>query len=190
MKFEKLFSEYPFLESEELILKKIEHEDLEDFFILYSDDELFKYKPGKAKTNRETVDNIIDHYERDFNKKKTISLGIYLKKENLKLIGIGELFDFDQKTDVVTFGYTLNNRYWGRGFATRYSKMIVEFLINEVDVNRIQAFVMTENIKSQKVLERCGFVKEGLIRQGQFWKDKGIVDLFLYSILRQEYVDR
>lgn len=189
MNFDKLFTDYPYLESEELLLKKIEHADIDDFFELCSDEELFKYKPGKAKSNKETVDNMIEHYERDFNKKKTIFLGIYLKNENSKLIGLGEIFDFDKKVDTVTFGYTINKQYWGKGFATKYTRMILEFLVNEVEVNRIQAFVLPENIKSQKVLEKCGFVKEGTIRQGQFWKDKGIVDLIMYSILKKEYIN-
>ncbi|GAB6109527.1 GNAT family N-acetyltransferase [Fusibacter bizertensis] len=189
MNFDKLFTEYPYIESEALILRKIEHDDINDFFELCSDEALFKYKPGKAKTNKEAVDNMINHYERDFNKKKTIFLGIYLKNENSKLIGLGEIFDFDHKTNVVTFGYTINRHYWGRGFATKYTKMVLDFLINEVEINRVQAFVMPENVSSQKVLEKCGFVKEGIIRQGHFWKDKGIVDLIMYSILKKEYVN-
>lgn len=61
MSFDKLFAEYPYLESEALILKKIESDDIDDFFELCSDVDLFKYKPGKAKMNKETVDNMIDH---------------------------------------------------------------------------------------------------------------------------------
>ena len=48
-------------------------------------------------------------------------------------------------------------------------------------------FVMPENIKSLNVLKRCGFVEEGTIRKGYIWKDKGIVDLTLYSVLKEEY---
>ncbi len=46
---------------------------------------------------------------------------------------------------------------------------------------------MSENTKSHNVLERSGFVKEETIRQGNIWKDKGIVDLTLYSVLKKEY---
>lgn len=187
MKFDKLFATYPLLESEELILKKIAHDDIEDFFELCSDETLFKFKPGKAKSNKETVQNMIDHYERDFYKKKTVFLGIYLKKERSRLIGLGEIFDFDPKVDVASFGYTLKKDYWGMGYATKSTKMMLNFLMNEIEVNRVQAFVMPENEKSLKVLERCGFVNEGIIRQGFFWKDKGIVDLAVFSILRSEY---
>jgi ribosomal-protein-alanine N-acetyltransferase len=55
-----------------------------------------------------------------------------------------------------------------------------------IGINRIQAFVMPENIKSQNVLQRNGFVKEGTIRQGHVWKGHGVVDLILYSLLKTD----
>ncbi len=190
MNVDLLFEKYPYLESEDLVLKKIEHEDIDQFFDLCSDDVLFKYKPGKAKKNIKSVDNMIDHYERDFNKRKIVFLGIYLKAEAMKLIGVGEVFDFDKGTGGVTFGYTINRNYWGKGYATSYSKLVVDYLSNTIDVNRVQAYVMPKNEKSHHVLERCGFVKEGTIRQGHLWKDKGVVDLTLYSMLKDEYKGR
>jgi ribosomal-protein-alanine N-acetyltransferase len=36
------------------------------------------------------------------------------------------------------------------------------------------------------VLERNGFVKEGIIRQGHIWKGQGVVDLILYSLLESD----
>lgn len=185
MQYEKMFEAYPYLESEDLVLKKIEHEDLKDFYDLMSDEVLFKFKPGKAKKNEKSVDNMIDHYQRDFLKKKMIFLGIYLKSED-KLIGLGEVFDIDKKTSQVTFGYTLNRAYWGRGYATQYSKCLMDYLFNTIGINRLQAFVMPENIKSLEVLRRCHFTEEGTIRQGHFWKDKGAVDLTVFSVLKSD----
>ena len=190
MKLDLLFEKYPYLESEDLVLKKIEHEDIDQFYALCSDDVLFKYKPGKAKNNIKSVDNMIDHYERDFNKRKMLFLGIYLKSEAMKLIGLGEVFDFDKKASVVTYGYTINQDYWGKGYATMYSTMVLDYLFGTIEVNRVQAFVMPENKKSHQVLERCGFIKEGTIRQGHVWKDKGVVDLTLYSMLKDEFIGR
>jgi ribosomal-protein-alanine N-acetyltransferase len=46
---------------------------------------------------------------------------------------------------------------------------------------------MPENIKSQEVLKRNGFIKEGVIRQGHMWKGHGVVDLILYSLLKSDY---
>jgi [ribosomal protein S5]-alanine N-acetyltransferase len=188
MSSEALFNEYPFLKSDRITLKKIEESDLNDLYEIYSNENLFQYRPGKAKKNITSVKNMIGHFTRDFNKKKMIFLGIFLNDENEKLIGVGEIFDLNRRVNSITIGYTLNEDYWGNGFATETSKIIIDFLFQHIKVNRIQAFVMPENVKSKNVLLRNNFKKEGVIRKGEYWTDKGIVDLEIYSILKEEYI--
>lgn len=184
---DKLFGEFPFVKSNGLILRKIEISDLNDLYEIYSNENLYKFKPGNAKKNIDTVKNIIFHFERDFNKKKTIFLGIYLDDHSKKLVGVAEIFDVDDKVELVTIGYTLNESYWGKGIATKTVKLLLEYLFSEIDVNRVQAYVMPENVKSQKVLTRNSFIKEGTIRQGYIWTGKGRIDLELYSVLKGDY---
>jgi ribosomal-protein-alanine N-acetyltransferase len=90
---------------------------------------------------------------------------------------------------MITIGYTLNEGFWGQGYAAKTVKLIVNFLHNYIGINRIQAFVMPVNIKSSRVLLRNGFIKEGTIRQGAVWKGKGVVDLELYSLLKEDIID-
>jgi len=187
MFFESLYETYPVIESDDIVLKKIEDTDLDDFFAIHSNDEVHRYIPGKAKMNLKTVGNMISHYERDFDKRKMIFLGIYHKKSDSKLVGIAEMFDIDKKVEMITIGYRLHPGYWGCGIATKSTEMMVNYLFNKIQVNRIQGFVMPENIKSAEVLKRNGFTLEGTLRSSQYWKDKGVVDLQVYSILRSEY---
>jgi ribosomal-protein-alanine N-acetyltransferase len=103
------------------------------------------------------------------------------------IAAVAEIFDFDTKVSAVTIGYTLNQNYWGKGIASKTTSLLPDYLFNEIEVNRVQAFVMTENEKSKNVLLRNNFVKEGTIRQGNFWQGRGVVDLVLFSILKAEY---
>lgn len=187
MNYDLLFSEYPALEGEGIILKKIQEDDIDDFFAIHSSEKVYKFIPGKARKNVKTVKNMISHYERDFNKKKMIFLGIYMRSPNNRLVGIAEIFDVDMTSDMVTIGYRLNPEFWGRGIATVTTRILVNFLLEDIKVNRVQAFVMPENNKSADVLKRNSFEYEGTIRQGQFWKEKGIVDLQVYSLLAEDY---
>lgn len=181
-----LFSEFPSIETSEISLRKIEKSDLDNLYSIYSNKNLFKYRPSEAKKNKSTVENMISHFERDFNKRKTIFLGICLNEDLNKIIGVAEIFDFDAKVNMVTIGYTLNEDYFGKGIATKTVKVLLDYLFNTIQVNRIQAYVMPNNIKSKNVLERNHFTKEGTIRQGAIWTGKGIVDLDLYSFLRSD----
>jgi ribosomal-protein-alanine N-acetyltransferase len=66
--------------------------------------------------------------------------------------------------------------------------MLVTFLFNKVNVNRIQAEVMPANEASKKVLLKNNFMREGLISQASYWAGKGVVDLEIYSILKEGYI--
>jgi [ribosomal protein S5]-alanine N-acetyltransferase len=181
-----LFSELPFIQTSEISLRKIEKTDFDDLYEIYRNENLFKYRPSEAKKNKSTVENMISHFERDFNKKKTIFLGICLNENLKRVIGVAEIFDFDAKVNMVTIGYTLNENYWGNGVATKTVKALVDYLFNTIEVNRVQAFVMPNNIKSKNVLLRNKFTKEGTIRQGAAWSGKGIIDLEVYSFLKSD----
>lgn len=182
-----LYSTYPYLLSARLVLRKVEETDLDDLFEIYSNERLFSHRPGKARKNRSTVRNMIGHFSRDFHKQKALFLGIALKSEESKLIGIVELFDYDKRVNAVTIGYTLNEVYWGRGYATEATALLVDFLFDTIGIHRIQAYVMPENDRSRNVLRKNGFTLEGTIREGSYWKDKGIIDLELYSLLAREH---
>jgi ribosomal-protein-alanine N-acetyltransferase len=129
---------------------------------------------------------MIGHFERDFNKRKEIFLGICLNTEPDNIVGIAEMFDYSHDINMITIGYRLNESFWGRGIATKAVKAMTDYLFTDIGINRIQAFVMPENIKSQSVLVRNSFTREGLIRQGHIWKGKGVVDLILYSRLQSD----
>ncbi len=96
--------------------------------------------------------------------------------------------DFNQKVNMVSIGYYLAEEYWGKGFATESVRMLVSFLFEKVNVNRIQAEVMPANENSKNVLLKNNFMKEGLVRQASYWSGKGVVDLEMYGILKNEYI--
>ncbi|WP_461612404.1 GNAT family N-acetyltransferase [Clostridium sp. Marseille-QA1073] len=187
MNIEIAFNEFPVLESENLILKKIESSNIEELYEIYSNEKVFKYCGIIPKKNIKTISNMVTHFERDYNKRDRIKWGVFLKNESDILVGIIEAMDFKPRIDMVTIGYFLSEPYWGEGIASQALRILIKFLFEKVDVNRIQAEVMPENEASKKVLFKNGFIKEGLLRQATLWSGKGIVDLEIYSILKEDY---
>ena len=181
-----LFSQFPRLQSEMLILRKIEPGDADDLYRIYSDETLFRFTPGSARKSKDAVRNMIGHFERDFNKRKTVFLGICRRSDPDRVVGIAEMFDYDRKVNCVTVGYRLHADVWGRGIATEAVRMMVDYLFRDIGIARIQAFVMPENTRSHPVLLRNGFQTEGTIRKGHVWTGKGVVDLTLYSLLASD----
>ena len=83
-------------------------------------------------------------------------------------------------------GYILNPEYWGRGFATDVSKLLIDFGFKEYKLHRIFATCDPRNIGSSRVLEKAGMRKEGRIRENLLIKD-GWRDSLLYSVLEHEW---
>ncbi len=83
-------------------------------------------------------------------------------------------------------GYRIIPSERKKGYCTEAVRIIVDYLFLSKDIVRIQAETNPKNTASQRVLEKAGFKKEGLIRKAVFirgeWKDG-----LLYSIIREEW---
>eukprot|EP01018_Ginkgo_biloba_P031032 Gb_00317 [translate_table: standard] len=61
-------------------------------------------------------------------------------------------------------GYVIATKYWGKGFTTQAVKLVLSKVFGEMkDLERVEGLVDPENVASQRVLEKAGFVKEGLL---------------------------
>ncbi len=101
------------------------------------------------------------------------------KKDGSKIGAIHHLKDME-------IGYGLIPSERRKGYCTEAVKIVVDYLFPSKDTVRIQARTDVRNEASQKVLEKAGFKKEGVIRKSLFirgeWRDR-----LLYSILREEW---
>lgn len=93
----------------------------------------------------------------------------------------------EQKSDVYCkdgeIGYLLLTDYWSQGIMTETVRQICEAAFDELEIIRITGLVYAPNAASQCVLEKNGFVREGLQREAVF-KDGKVYDLCLYGKLK------
>jgi ribosomal-protein-alanine N-acetyltransferase len=80
-------------------------------------------------------------------------------------------------------GYWLATPYWGRGIMTAVVRRLCEYAFAEHGLAKITAHVFTHNPASARVLEKCGFEQEGLLRR-HFLKDGRLVDARLFALLK------
>ncbi|GKE93598.1 acyl-CoA N-acyltransferases superfamily protein, partial [Tanacetum coccineum] len=98
---------------------------------------------------------------------------------------VSTFYDDGHKADI---GYGLAAKYWGQGIATAAVKMAVKMVLMDFpDIVRLQAFTDVENIGSQRVLEKAGFKKEGLLRKYTLLKGC-IKDTLVYSFLSEDVI--
>jgi ribosomal-protein-alanine N-acetyltransferase len=104
------------------------------------------------------------------------------KKDGSKIGGISHF----PVGELLEIGYTLIPSERKKGYCTEAVKIIVDYLFLSKDIVRIQAGTNPKNVASQRVLEKAGFKKEGLVRKSVFVRGKW-EDGLLYSILREEW---
>jgi len=83
-------------------------------------------------------------------------------------------------------GYELSKDYWGNGIASEALEAAVKYGFHNLQLERIQALIEPANLSSQKLVERQGFIKEGLLRHYEYTCGK-FDDLFMYSIIKKDF---
>jgi RimJ/RimL family protein N-acetyltransferase len=95
---------------------------------------------------------------------------------------IGLMIGTDVHRFTAELGYWLAEPFWGRGIMTRAVQCVTTYAIEALGLHRVYAEPYTHNVASAKVLEKAGFVCEGILQSSAF-KDGTICDQFLYSFI-------
>ena len=82
--------------------------------------------------------------------------------------------------------YDLSPRWWGRGIATSIATLLVEWGHAQAGLIRVQAVLLDSNERSAKVLHRCGFQREGLLRGYRMVRGHA-ADFWMYAHLPESY---
>ncbi|MGD2047292.1 MAG: GNAT family N-acetyltransferase [Gemmatimonadota bacterium] len=99
--------------------------------------------------------------------------------------GLNLRFDFEHLSAEV--GYSVAREHWRKGICTEAARAVIDagFSTHE-DLNRIHARADAENVASQRVMEKVGMTKEGVLRMNRVERDEA-VDEAIFSILRREW---
>ncbi|ROZ76245.1 N-acetyltransferase [Ramlibacter sp. WS9] len=107
-------------------------------------------------------------------------------RETGHVVGSCLLFHFDESSRRAEVGYLLGRKHWGAGYMFEAMKALVDFAFAQMNLRRLEAEIDPRNTSSAELLERLGFVQEGLLRQR--WDLKGEVsDSGLYGLLRADW---
>ena len=111
------------------------------------------------------------------------AFAIEVEREAVGGTGVTPLADVYRRTGEI--GYWLGRALWNRGIVTEAVRATTEYAFGPLDLARVQAAVFAWNEASMRVLEKCGFEREGRQRRAAF-KDGCFVDCVLYARLRPE----
>lgn len=90
-------------------------------------------------------------------KEPFIILAIEHKKEGI-CIGIVGVHPKDEINNEVEVLYGVSDNYQNKGFATEASKVLIQWVFENIQLDYLSAIVKPENIPSKNVIEKLGFV--------------------------------
>jgi len=76
--------------------------------------------------------------------------------------------------------------FWGKGYGTDAMKVLLKFAFGRLNLNRVSLRVFDYNERAIKSYEKCGFKREGLLRQDRFYAGE-YHDTIVMGMLRQEF---
>lgn len=151
--------------------------------------------PNKIKWINDSENNKFLHYDLPLEHEKTLEWFIRNKDRQDRFdavieyegipVGIIGLLNIDFKNKKAEYYITLGEKqYKGKGIAYKASIDIIKYAFDELNLNKIYLYTETENKVAQKLFDKLGFIREGILRQDLIINNEK-KDRYLYAIFNK-----
>lgn len=177
------FTPFPNLETERLLLRRVDNTDVNEIFELRSNPETMKYIPRTLVTTTEEALEHIAMIDAKIDNNEGINWAITLKGDS-KLIGLIGHYRIKPEHYRAEIGYMLLPEYSGKGIITEAVQEAIKYGFEIMQLHSIEAVIDPENDGSARVLEKLHFVKEAHLKENEFFEGR-FWDSVIYSKLNK-----
>ena len=157
------------LETDRLILRRFVNEDAAAMYKNWaSDSEVTKFLMWQPHSSQEVSQGVTEDWVNLYTNENFYNWAIVLKDNGDEPIGNIAVVDIKENISTVHIGYCIGKAWWHRGIMSEALKAVMEFLFDEVDVNRIESRHDPRNPNSGKVMKKCGMKYEGTLRSSDW----------------------
>lgn len=178
-----------YLETERLILRDYREDDFDEYFRLKTDEKTMYYLQDIQLFSKEEADEDFQMVQEDMKKldRKFYFLHMELKESHEQVGSVGyTVTDNTPAGKLVHAGYFTYPKFWGNGYTTEALKKVLEFAFTEHDVYRVTTGCLAENVGSERVMQKCGLIKEAEHVDYE-WHDGKMKTRLEYRLLKQEW---
>ncbi len=160
--------------------------DLADLHSLLSDAEVMRYLPDiRCDSRAESQANLREAMEEAASPDRRKYFLAMVQRDSGAYVG--EVGFTVTAPGVGHLGYFIHRCFWGKGYATEAVTAVVGLAFDVVSLHKIVTGCLAENVASERVMRKCGFRREALLRQHVehegVWKDR-----VEYGMLRSEWL--
>lgn len=156
--------------------------------------------PYKVKWINDDENNQFLHYDLPLREDKTLLWFNSIKDRtdradftityNGEPAGLIGLLNIDNKNRKAEYYITLGgSEFKGKGIATIASDLLIEESYHTYNLNKIYLYTEVDNCSAQKLFERIGFIKEGLLKEDLIQEERK-VDRYIYGLFVEEYLGK
>jgi len=165
-------------------LREFRSEDGSAAFSIVGDDQVTKFLSFDSRTPAAAQEMIDSAVERAKSRPRNEFYLAMTQIHDDALIGFCRLALSGVKA--AKLGYAVAADQWGRGYASDAVSSMLNFAFDALSLHRVTAAIGPDNFASQAIVEKLGFVREGVLRDHVFTNDAWR-DSVLYSLLRNEW---
>jgi len=159
------------IETERLLLRKPQHEDVDDVLGFVGDDEVMRWIGGEAGGREAAIDQV----ERWIARWDANGVGQFAVVLDGRVIGRVGLLVWDERSwetssyqsagehAVTELGWALASAHWGNGLATEAARAVRVWAFAERGVERLISLIDPRNVRSIRVADKLGAVPEELV---------------------------
>jgi ribosomal-protein-alanine N-acetyltransferase len=144
---------FPVLTTERFILRQLSDSDGQEVFLLRSDAAINKYLGRQPSKTLEEALGFIEKIRIN-----SLSYWAIVPKGNEKLVGTICLFDVSEELKRCEIGYELLSEFQGKGFMREAAKKIIEYSIQTLGLETIDAYTHKDNQSSTSLLKELKFI--------------------------------
>jgi [ribosomal protein S5]-alanine N-acetyltransferase len=174
-----------FICNERIYLREVRKSDVNERYYNWLNDPVINQYLETRFLPR-SIDNILSYVNEMDAKADEPFFAICLKDndEHIGNIKLGPINWFHRRAAIsLLIG---EKKYWGKGYATDAISLVTKFGFETLNLNKLSAGCYSNNIGSARAFEKCGYVREGVIRSYAIVNNKEL-DCFLYGLRAEEF---
>lgn len=178
------FNPFTVLETDNLILRRMERRDLPDLFFMRSDPRMVEFTDSVPDVRIDDTEAYLEKMDKGIDEDRWIIWAIE-HQDSKKVIGSICIWNIDPVRACGEVGYGIIPDYQGKGYLQEALSSVVQYAFQMTGLKAVEAFTEASHLKSRRLLAKAGFVETGTVDDPGFYSSR-VYHMVVYRLENQE----